>query len=254
MATYSFQEIGEVSGDMDRVSCVKYPYLWYFIMSSFKCRTRSDGRDRMSKRWCNQGYYRIILLVDGQVRMTRNDVPWGCKRQCRSDRVIACRLQSIPELICVTIIRVDVLLAIGARVTLGRFGFPKSSRVGFLAVLLHIVELVDHIRVSIKSFKMWREVSGTRELKEMSANINISTRILWLNVVNDILYGRRKRHERMVCYDFIGLTVCKEMSIGWLVIRTLPALSGVYVLLFVRGDMISAYIGVTYFGREAWVN
>ena len=65
----------------------------------------------------------------------------------------------------VTLIRVVVFLAIGALVTLGRFGFPRSSRVGFLRVLLLVVELVDLMRASVKSFAISGEVSGTRKLK-----------------------------------------------------------------------------------------
>ena len=74
----------------------------------------------------------IILLVYGQVGTIRNDVPCECRRRCRSGRVIAGRLKSIAELVSMTLIGVVVFLAIGVLVTLGRFGFPRSSRVGFL--------------------------------------------------------------------------------------------------------------------------
>ena len=83
----------------------------------------------------------------------------------------------------VTLIRVVVFLAIGALVTLGRFGFSRSSRVGFLVVLLLVVELVDLMRASVESFTIGGEVRGTRKLKQTTANINISKRILRLKVV-----------------------------------------------------------------------
>ena len=104
-----------------------------------------------------------------------------------------------------TLIRVVVFLTIGALVTLGRFGFPRSSRVGFLGVLLLVGELVDHMRASVKSFAIRAEVRGTRKLKETTANINISKRILRLKVVNNIVHARRKRHEKVACFSFIGL-------------------------------------------------
>ena len=102
-----------------------------------------------------------------------------------------------------TLIRVVVFLAIGALVTLGRFGFPRSSRVGFLGVRLLIGELVDLMRASVKSFAIRGEVRGTRKLKKTTADINISKRILRLKVVNDIVHGRRKRHEKVACFSFI---------------------------------------------------
>ena len=101
-----------------------------------------------------------------------------CRTRCRTGRVIASRLESIAELVSVTIIRVVVFLAIGALVTLCSFGFPRSSRVGFLGVLLLIIELVDVIRASVKSFAIGGEVRGGRKLQETTANINISNRIL----------------------------------------------------------------------------
>ena len=114
-------------------------------------------------------------------------------------------LESIAELVCVTLTWVVVFLAIGALVTLERFGFPKSSRVGFLGVLLLVVELVDFMRVSGKSFAIRGEVRRTRKLKKRTAKINISKRVLRLNVVNDIVHVRRKRHEKVACVGFIGL-------------------------------------------------
>ena len=74
----------------------------------------------------------IILLVNSQIGTISNDVPGGCRRRCRTGRVIASRLESIAELVSMTLIRVVVFLAIGALVTLVRFGFPRSSRIGFL--------------------------------------------------------------------------------------------------------------------------
>ena len=58
---------------------------------------------------------------------------------------------------------------------------------------------------SVKSFAIRGEVRGTRKLKETTANINISKRVLRLKVVNDVVHGRRKRHEKVTCFGFIGL-------------------------------------------------
>ena len=85
----------------------------------------------------------IILLVNGKVSTIRHDVPRGCRRRCRIGRVIAGRLESIAELMCMTLIRVVMFLGPGALVCLSRFGFHRSSRVEFLAVCLLVVELVD---------------------------------------------------------------------------------------------------------------
>ena len=114
-------------------------------------------------------------------------------------------LESIAELVSVTLIRVVVFLAIVVLVTLGRFGFPRSCRVGFLVVLFLVVELVDLMRASVKSFAIGGEVRGTRKLKKTTANIKISKRVLRLKVVNDIVHRRGKRHEKMACFSFIGL-------------------------------------------------
>ena len=147
----------------------------------------------------------IILLLDGQVSTIRNNLPCGYRRSCRAGRLIAGGLESIAALVCVTLIRVVVFLAIGVQVTLEWFGFPRSSRVGFLGVLLLVGELVDHMRASVKSFSIKGGVRGTRKLKETTSYINISKRVLRLKVVNDIVHGRRKRDEKMACFSFIGL-------------------------------------------------
>ena len=147
----------------------------------------------------------IILLVDGQVSTIRNDVPGGYRTRCTAGRVIAGRLESLAELVCVTLIRVLVFLAIGALVTLGRFGFPRSSRVGFLGVLLVVGELVDLIRASVESFAISAGVRGTRKLKATTSNINMSNRVLRLKVVNDIVHRSMKRPETMAFFSFIGL-------------------------------------------------
>ena len=65
----------------------------------------------------------------------------------------------------VTRIYIVVFLAIGALVTLVRFGFLRSSRVGFLEVLLLIVEIGDLMRASVESFAVRGEGQGTRKLK-----------------------------------------------------------------------------------------
>ena len=82
-------------------------------------------------RRCNQGKAILILLVDGQVRGIRNDVPCECRRRCRTSRVIASGLESIADLVGMTLIGVVVIVAMAALVTLWRFGFLMSSRVGF---------------------------------------------------------------------------------------------------------------------------
>ena len=104
-----------------------------------------------------------------------------------------------------TLVWVIVFLTIGALVILVRFGFPRSSRVGFLEVLLLVVGFVDLMRASVKSFAIRGEVSGTRKLKKTTANINISERVLRLEVVNDIIHRRGTRHEKVACFSFIGL-------------------------------------------------
>ena len=98
-----------------------------------------------------------------------------------------------------------MFLAIGALVTLGRFGFPRSSRVGFLGVLLLVLELLDLMRASVKRFVISGEVRRTRELKKTTANINISKRVLRLKVVNNIVHERRKRYQKVACFSFICL-------------------------------------------------
>ena len=103
----------------------------------------------------------------------------------------------------VTLIGVVVFLAIGALVTLGTFGSPRSSRVGFLGVILLVVELVDHMRPSVKSFAISEAVRGTRKLKQTTANINISKRVLRLKVVNDGVHESRKKHEKVACFSFV---------------------------------------------------
>ena len=108
---------------------------------------------------------------------------------------------------------VVVFLALRALVTLVRFGFVRSSRVGFVVVLLLIGELVDLMRASVKSFAIRGEVSGNRKLKMKTANINISKRVLRLKVINDIVHGRSKRHEKMACFAFMALKVRKEVAI-----------------------------------------
>ena len=104
-----------------------------------------------------------------------------------------------------TLIRVVVFLAIGALLTLGRFGFPRSSRVRLVAVLLPVVGFVDLMRASVESFAIRGEVSGTRKLRKTTANINISERVLGLEVVNNVIHRRGKRHEKEACFSFIGL-------------------------------------------------
>ena len=74
----------------------------------------------------------IMPLVNSQVSVIRTNVPCRYRRRCRAGRVITGRLQSIAALMCVTTMRVVVCLAIGALVTLERFGFHRCSRVEFL--------------------------------------------------------------------------------------------------------------------------
>ena len=49
----------------------------------------------MRKSRCDLGNAIIILLVNGQVNTIRNNVPCGCRRRCRTGRVIAGGLESI---------------------------------------------------------------------------------------------------------------------------------------------------------------
>ena len=156
----------------------------------------------------------IILLVDAQVGTIGNNVPRGCRRRCRTSKVIAGRLELIAELMSMTLLRVIGFLAIGALVTLACFGFPSSSRVGFLSFLLLVVELVDLLRARIKRLPIRGEVRGTRKLRKMPANIDISKRVFRLKLFNDIVHERRKRHEKVTCFGFIGLKVLKEMAIS----------------------------------------
>lgn len=141
----------------------------------------------------------IILLVDGQVRTIRNDVPAGYRRRYRTNRVIVGGLESIAELVCVTLIRVVMLVVIRALVTLSRFDFPRWSRIGFLAVLFLVVERVAIMRATVEIFAIRVEVRGTRKHKKTTTNINIRNRILRLNVVNNIVHARRKGHEKVAC-------------------------------------------------------
>ena len=147
----------------------------------------------------------IILLVDGQVCTIRNDVPCGCRRRCRTGRVIAGGLESIAELVSMTHIWVVVFLAIAALFTILRVGIPRSSRVGFLRVLLLIMELVDLLKASVRSFAIRGQAIGTRKFRETTANITISKRVRRLKVVNSSVHGRRKRHENMSSFGVIGL-------------------------------------------------
>ena len=155
-----------------------------------------------------------IMVINGQVSTMRHNVTCEWRSSCRTSAVLAGRLESIAELVCVTLIRGVVCLAIGGLVILVRFGFPRLSRVGFLVVVFLVVELVDLMRASVKSFALTRELKVTKKLKETTAHIHISTRILRLKVVNDIVHGRRKRHEKVVYFCFIVLLVLKEMAKG----------------------------------------
>ena len=107
----------------------------------------------------------IILLVDGVFSTIRTNVPAGCRRRRRTSRGITSGLASIAELVSVTLMRVVVFLAIGSLVTLGRFGFARTSGVGFLAVLLLICAFVDLMRASVESLAIRGEVTATRKLK-----------------------------------------------------------------------------------------
>ena len=102
-----------------------------------------------------------------------------CRRWCRTGRVIEGNLESIAELMFVTHIRVIVFLAIGGLVTLDRFAFARSSRIGFVVVVLLVVKLVYLLSVTVESFAIAREVRGTRKHKETTANINLSKRVLY---------------------------------------------------------------------------
>ena len=68
--------------------------------------------------------------------------------------------------------------------------------------------------------------------------MNMSKRVLRLKVGNDIVHERRKRHEKMAFFRFIGLQVPKEMAIECLIIGASTSFSGVDMLLLVRGDVV----------------
>ena len=106
-----------------------------------------------------------------------------------------------------------VFLPIGALVTLVRFGFPRSSLIGFVEVLFLVVELVDLVRVTVESWAIQAEVRVTSEIEYTTANINISYRVLRSTVVNDIEYGRSMRHEKVARIGFIGLKIRQERAL-----------------------------------------
>ena len=147
-----------------------------------------------------------------------------------------------------------MLLAIVALVTLVRFGFPRSSGVGFIVVLRLVVELVDLMRESVKSLPIRVEVRWTSKLEKTPANINISQMIHKLMVVNDIVHRRRKRHTKVAFVGFIRLKVLKKMTIGLLIIGTSISFSSVGVLVFVRGHVVCKDIRILHLGREERLN
>ena len=69
------------------------------------------------------------------------------------------------------------------------------------------------MRASVKSCIIRGEVGGTRKLKQTTANMNISQTVLRLEVVNDIVHGRRKRHEKVASFSFMRLKVRKTIAI-----------------------------------------
>ena len=190
---------------VERGSFDKYLYLICLMIRSCKRRTRRNKGYRMRERSSNQGYGIILVLLDGQVGMIRNNVLWEYRRRCSIRGSFAGGLESIAELICMTLISVIMFRAIGALVTLLRFGFLRSRRVGLLGVLLLVVGFVDLMGVSGKSVAIRGEVSRTRMLKKTTANINISKRVLRVEVGNYIIHRRGKRCEQMPCFSFIGL-------------------------------------------------
>ena len=107
---------------------------------------------------------------------------------------------------------------------------------------------------SVESLAMRGQVRRTKKLKQTTANINISKRVLRLKVVNDIVHRRGKSHEKVASVTSIGLEVLKEMAIRRLVIGTSTAISSLCVLLFVRGDVVCKYIGILHLGREEGLN
>ena len=72
-------------------------------------------------------------------------------------------------------------------------------------------------------------------------------------VDNDIVHVRRKRHEKVACFGFIGLELRKDLSIECLVIGTSTGFSCVCVLLFVRGDVVCEDIGILHLRTEEGV-
>ena len=177
---------------MERGSCVEYPLLVFFIIRGFQHRTRRDTRNRLRERRCDGGTAMITVGIASQLTTIRNDVPSGCSCRCRTSVGLTGGRESIAELMCVTLIWVLGFLAIAELVTLDRFGFHRWSRVGFLRVLILVVELVDLMRASVKGFAIRAEVRETRPIMKTTANINISERILRLKAVTHIVHGRCK--------------------------------------------------------------
>ena len=163
MAMYWFQKMSDVRGNTERRSSVKYPFLACLILNTFKRGRRVYSGNRMSKRGYELRHAMIIPFLDGQVSRRCDHIPCGCYSRYRAGRFIPGGLVSIAELRCVTLSRVVVSLAIGAMVTLGSFGFTRSGRIGFPAVLLLLVEQVHLIRAKVQRFGIRGEVGETRK-------------------------------------------------------------------------------------------
>lgn len=155
-----------------------------------------------------------MQLVDGQVSTMRNNVPRGYRRRYRTRGFIRCGLWSIPEFVSMPCKRMMMFLARVALVTLASFSCARSSRVGFLAVLLLVVGFIDLMTASVERFAIGGEVCRTRKFKQTSVNINKIQRVLRVEVANDIVHSSGKRYETIASFEFIELQVLREMVIG----------------------------------------
>ena len=137
----------------------------------------------------------MILHIAKQVSTINNDIPCGCSRRCSTGRVIAGGHESIAALMYVTLIGVLMFWAMGALVTLSRFGISRLNRIRFLRVVFLIVELVELMRARVASFTIGREFKRDRNRENTVPDIDIRKRVLRFHVANNIVHGRRKRHK-----------------------------------------------------------
>ena len=117
-------------------------------------------------------------------------------------------------------------------------------------VLVLIVILDDLMRACMESCTLREKVCKTGKLEMMTVNIHISEGLLILQVVNDIIYGREKGHNEVVCFGYIGLLIRKQIAIVWLIILIVIIWSTIGMRLWVRRDVVYKTIGFLYLSRE----